>query len=96
MKKLLFVLALWGFSLCFSVQAQQANKPAKKENTPVQSDKKLAKEKMKSENKETRAKAKIEAQTRTDSKMKSDGTPDRRYNQNKKLKKDGTPDKRYK
>lgn len=28
--------------------------------------------------------------------MKKDGTPDRRYKENKKLKKDGTPDKRYK
>ncbi|CAA7197044.1 hypothetical protein [Chryseobacterium potabilaquae] len=29
-------------------------------------------------------------------KMKKDGTPDKRYKDNKKLKKDGTPDKRYK
>ncbi|REC80244.1 hypothetical protein DRF60_00575 [Chryseobacterium elymi] len=29
-------------------------------------------------------------------KMKKDGTPDKRYKENKKLKKDGTPDKRYK
>lgn len=29
-------------------------------------------------------------------KMKKDGTPDKRYKQNKHLKKDGTPDKRYK
>lgn len=28
-------------------------------------------------------------------KMKKDGTPDKRYKQNKHLKKDGTPDKRY-
>ncbi|TLV03771.1 hypothetical protein [Dyadobacter luticola] len=28
-------------------------------------------------------------------KLKSDGTPDKRYSENKKLKKDGTPDKRY-
>jgi hypothetical protein len=30
------------------------------------------------------------------SKLKKDGTPDKRYKQNKKLKKDGTPDKRFK
>ncbi len=29
-------------------------------------------------------------------KVKKDGTPDKRYKENKKLKKDGTPDKRYK
>lgn len=28
--------------------------------------------------------------------VKKDGTPDKRYKQNKNLKKDGTPDKRYK
>lgn len=28
--------------------------------------------------------------------VKKDGTPDKRYKENKKLKKDGTPDKRYK
>lgn len=29
-------------------------------------------------------------------KLKKDGTPDKRYKENKHLKKDGTPDKRYK
>lgn len=29
-------------------------------------------------------------------KMKKDGTPDKRYKENKNLKKDGTPDQRYK
>ncbi|MCE6991754.1 hypothetical protein [Dyadobacter sp. CY323] len=29
-------------------------------------------------------------------KLKADGTPDKRYAENKNLKKDGTPDKRYK
>ncbi len=28
--------------------------------------------------------------------LKKDGTPDRRYKENRKLKKDGTPDRRYK
>ncbi|MBE9668227.1 hypothetical protein IRJ18_17790 [Mucilaginibacter boryungensis] len=28
--------------------------------------------------------------------LKKDGTPDKRYNENKHLKKDGTPDMRYK
>jgi hypothetical protein len=32
----------------------------------------------------------------TAAKMKKDGTPDKRYKENKHLKKDGTPDKRYK
>ncbi|MEX1190055.1 MAG: hypothetical protein WED33_12415 [Bacteroidia bacterium] len=32
----------------------------------------------------------------SDTKTKKDGTPDRRYKENKSLKKDGTPDKRYK
>lgn len=32
----------------------------------------------------------------TTPKLKKDGTPDKRYKQNKKLKKDGTPDRRYK
>lgn len=32
----------------------------------------------------------------TTAKLKKDGTPDKRYKQNKKLKKDGTPDRRYK
>lgn len=31
-----------------------------------------------------------------EAKMKKDGTPDKRYKENKNLKKDGTPDKRYK
>jgi len=31
-----------------------------------------------------------------DKKLKADGTPDRRYKENKNLKKDGTPDKRFK
>ena len=33
--------------------------------------------------------------TSTSVKTKSDGTPDKRYAENKKLKADGTPDKRY-
>ena len=50
------------------------------------------------------APAKTTAQTKTTKtttakpamKMKADGTPDKRYKENKMLKKDGTPDKRYK
>ena len=33
---------------------------------------------------------------KTETKLKKDGTPDKRYKENKHLKKDGTPDKRYK
>jgi hypothetical protein len=36
------------------------------------------------------------AQPAPAAKMKKDGTPDKRYKENKHLKKDGTPDKRYK
>ena len=32
----------------------------------------------------------------TQVKVKKDGTPDKRYSENKNLKKDGTPDKRFK
>ena len=34
--------------------------------------------------------------TNKEVKLKKDGTPDKRFKQNKKLKKDGTPDRRYK
>lgn len=33
---------------------------------------------------------------KTTIKVKANGTPDKRYNENKNLKKDGTPDKRFK
>lgn len=51
--------------------------------------------------KNTKAKTTVTTKTKTLStsttaKLKKDGTPDRRYKQNKKLKKDGTPDRRYK
>ncbi|MHA4741646.1 hypothetical protein [Dyadobacter sp. MSC1_007] len=39
--------------------------------------------------------AKAEKDKTTEVKTKKDGTPDKRYAENKKLKKDGTPDKRY-
>ncbi|WP_294251039.1 hypothetical protein [uncultured Chryseobacterium sp.] len=41
-------------------------------------------------------KARQPAATPAAAKLKKDGTPDKRYKENKKLKKDGTPDKRYK
>lgn len=37
-----------------------------------------------------------EKEKTTAAKTKKDGTPDKRYKENKHLKKDGTPDKRYK
>lgn len=37
-----------------------------------------------------------EKEKTTASKTKKDGTPDKRFKENKHLKKDGTPDKRYK
>lgn len=45
--------------------------------------------------KETVKKAKV-APVKSGVVLKKDGTPDKRYKQNKRLKKDGTPDKRYK
>ena len=40
--------------------------------------------------------AQTEKDKTTAAKTKKDGTPDKRYKENKHLKKDGTPDKRYK
>lgn len=57
---------------------------------------KKEKAKMKSENEVMRKQAKVEAQKNGAVKTKADGTPDKRYKENKKLKSDGTPDKRYK
>jgi hypothetical protein len=37
----------------------------------------------------------VQEKDKTAVKTKADGTPDKRYAENKKLKKDGTPDKRY-
>ena len=53
------------------------------------------------ETKKQTEKAKTSTQSSTGAKLKKDGTPDKRYKNNKedktvKLKKDGTPDKRYK
>lgn len=42
------------------------------------------------------AKPAAKAEAAPAAKMKKDGTPDKRYKENKNLKKDGTPDKRYK
>ena len=39
---------------------------------------------------------KVKADTEKGTKTKKDGTPDKRFKENKKLKKDGTPDKRFK
>ena len=44
----------------------------------------------------TKSKAAKSETVRSTTKLKKDGTPDRRYKANQKLKKDGTPDKRYK
>ncbi len=96
MKKLVMMIAVVFLGWALSAQAQEKKNSAKSEKQVVQSDKKLEKEKMKAENKEMRTKAKMESHTTTATKNKADGTPDRRYKENKKLKKDGTPDKRYK
>ena len=43
----------------------------------------------------TIAQTTVQDKDKTAVKTKKDGTPDKRYAENKKLKKDGTPDKRY-
>lgn len=71
----------------------------------AQSDKKADQQKAKQETKEKKQEVKQEAPTEKagEAKLKKDGTPDKRYKENKEaekpagpLKKDGTPDKRYK
>ena len=39
---------------------------------------------------------KVVTKTTQSAQVKKDGTPDKRFKENKKLKKDGTPDKRFK
>lgn len=96
MKKLLLVASFLGLGLISSSIAQEAKKPVKTEKSEVKSEKKQEKEKMKAENQKMRSEAKNNQPSTGAVKTKADGTPDRRYKENKKLKADGTPDKRYK
>lgn len=95
MKKL--ILAASFFLLGLSIQtAAFANSRVLGIKQEATSNQKKEKAKMKSENEEMRKQAKVEAQKNSAVKTKADGTPDKRYKENKKLKSDGTPDKRYK
>ena len=86
-KLILAIVALLGFTV--STTAQQAPKKADKAKTEAKTDIK------KTEAKKEEAK-KPDAGTH----LKKDGTPDKRFKENKEakpvLKKDGTPDKLYK
>lgn len=91
MKKILAIVSLVA-GLGFS-NAQATNTIQK---TETQAKERVAQaKKVESKAKETKQKAQIVEQ-KAEAKLKKDGTPDRRYKENKKLKKDGTPDKRYK
>ena len=87
------IAAFLGFGMIASTNAFETKKV---ENQEVKSEKKVEKEKRKAEGQEMRTKAKAEAKSNGAAKTKADGTPDKRYKENKKLKADGTPDKRYK
>lgn len=81
---MLAVVAGLGFSTAQATPEQKA--------TTAQVDKAQAPKQKQQAHKLKETTTKGQAQGR----LKKDGTPDRRYKENKKLKKDGTPDKRYK
>jgi hypothetical protein len=81
MKKLSSLLLALMLMVSGVTFAQTATKPAPKPKAATTESKPAVK-------KETKA--------TTTAPMKKDGTPDKRYKENKKMKKDGTPDKRYK
>ena len=109
MKKVLFAIAIASLSLV-QVNAQQTDKAApatkkttsEKQATPAKAT--PAKDKATAtpaKDKATAAPTKDKATATPaansgDVKLKKDGTPDKRFKENKHLKKDGTPDKRYK
>lgn len=85
MKKLMMALSLiFGLGLATAQQTQPAT--AKKAETHKTEAKKVEKV----------AKATKAEAAKPGVKLKKDGTPDKRYKQNKHVKKDGTPDKRFK
>lgn len=92
MKKLM-VLAL-GLLLSYAGMSQTtapAKADAKKATTAAKTETAKATAPVKADASKTAATAKTEG-----TKLKADGTPDKRYKENKHLKADGTPDKRYK
>ena len=97
MKKL-FLAALILAGLSFNAMAQTTPTAKKAEvkkanNTAMATTKLPAKSTTVATNTKV---AKVSPAATTGSKLKKDGTPDKRYAANKHLKKDGTPDKRYK
>jgi len=97
MKKLLLAISLLSLGT-FNVSAQTTAKkvaPAKTPPTTQQNVEKTApKGKVATGKDDPAGIQKQKADTSV--KVKKDGTPDKRYKENKKLKKDGTPDMRYK
>jgi len=101
MKKIIALFTMLAFMLNMAV-AQEPAKPTKKKEKA-----KTAVDAPKKDDKAAATKTDEKAATKTDAKtkgpVKKDGTPDKRYKENKEpkaaagpTKKDGTPDKRYK
>jgi hypothetical protein len=92
MKKLMLWVAIFSISSLFAqTPPATATKKDSKDKTEV------TKNKASENPKATPAKSKSPSPAMsTTTPVKKDGTPDKRYKQNKHVKKDGTPDKRYK
>ncbi|ADQ82366.1 hypothetical protein J5295_04280 [Riemerella anatipestifer] len=102
MKKILIAMSfVLGLSTAYSQQVQgsvtsKAQEKVIKKEQKMQSQKKdFKKEYSESAEKGKEGKEAFE-KGEYKGKLKADGTPDRRYKENRKLKKDGTPDKRFK
>jgi hypothetical protein len=94
MKKMIILalgmmLSMAGFSQALATQPSKTQVPA----SARKADSKASTESAKVDKNVKEAKSQSDAGER---KLKADGTPDKRYKENKHLKKDGTPDKRYK
>ena len=86
MKKLAGIIMLMFLVMTGTAYAQTATPATKAASTKKKADQEV---------KAAKSDAKADAQS-TGAKLKKDGTPDKRYAENKNLKKDGTPDKRFK
>ena len=92
MKKLLLMASLLGFMTgTLSAQTQPVAAPSKTQTPPAKAKMEVVKDKASAS-----TPAKKEIKPSAAQKMKSDGTPDKRFKENKNVKKDGTPDKRFK
>ncbi|MDY3520148.1 hypothetical protein PG614_01490 [Riemerella anatipestifer] len=105
MKKILIAMSfVLGLSTVYSQQVQgsvtsKAQEKVIKKEQKMQSQKKdFKKEYSESVEKGKEGKEAFEKGEKGEhkGKLKADGTPDKRYKENRKLKKDGTPDKRFK